>query len=92
MVFSFKSQKRDYNYKRWRNCQDLKEQNLQIYNFNVKRYVYYQIIVTEYNNTYQRTIKMKHANIKSVTYTDCVVENNDKDSKLKHDDHVKISK
>ena len=35
---------------------------------------------------------MKHANIKSVTYIDCVVENNDKDSKLKHHDHVKISK
>ena len=35
---------------------------------------------------------MKHANIKSVTYIDCVVENNDKDSKLKHGDHVKISK
>ena len=35
---------------------------------------------------------MKHANIKSVTYIDCVVENNDKVSKLKHGDHVKISK
>ena len=38
-------------------------------------------IVDEYNNTYHRTIKMRPVNVKSSTYIDFDVENNDKDPK-----------
>ena len=36
-------------------------------------------IVNEYSNTYHSTIKVKLAKLKSITYYDCNVENNDKD-------------
>ena len=49
-------------------------------------------IVVEYNNTYQRIIKMKHLDVKDNTYIDFKKEVNDKDSKFKVSDHVKISK
>ena len=48
-------------------------------------------IVGEYNNTYHRTIKMKPVDVKDNTYIDFNKEVNDKDSKLKVGDHVRIS-
>ena len=49
-------------------------------------------IVDEYNNTYHITIKMKPVDIKDNTYIDFEKEINDKDSKFKVGDHVRISK
>ena len=49
-------------------------------------------IVNEYNNTYHRTIKMKHIDVKDNTYLDFGKENNDKDLKFHVSDHVRISK
>ena len=49
-------------------------------------------IVNEYNNTYPGTIKMKPADVKDNAYIDFSEEVNDKDSKFKVGDHVKISK
>ena len=40
-------------------------------------------IVNEYDYKYYSTIKMKHVSVKSSTYFDFGVENNDKDPKLK---------
>ena len=49
-------------------------------------------IVTKFNNTYHKTIKMKPVDIKSSTHTDSSKEANDKDSKFKVRDFVRISK
>ena len=49
-------------------------------------------IVTEYNNTHHRTIKVKSVNVKDNTYIDFGKEINDKDPKFKIADHVRISK
>ena len=49
-------------------------------------------IVNEYNNTYYRTIKMKPVDVKDNKYIDFEKEVDDKDSKFKIDDHVRISK
>ena len=49
-------------------------------------------IVKEYNNTYNKTIKMKSSGLKSSTYVDNGTENNEKDPKFKFGDHVRISK
>ena len=49
-------------------------------------------IFNEYNNTYQRSIKMNHVDVKSGIYTHFGVENNDKDPKFEYGDHWKISK
>ena len=49
-------------------------------------------IVNEYNNTYNRTIKMKPVDVKDNTYIDFKKEVNDKDPKFKVGDHVRISK
>ena len=49
-------------------------------------------IVNECNNTYHRTIKMKPIEVKDNTYIDSIKEVNDKDSKFKVGDHVRISK
>ena len=40
-------------------------------------------MVSEYKNTYHRTLKVKHVDIKSSTYTDFGVKNNEKDPKFK---------
>ena len=48
-------------------------------------------IVNEYNNTYHRTIKMKPIDIKNNAYINIGKEVNDKDPKVRVDDHVKIS-
>ena len=49
-------------------------------------------VINEYNNAYHRTIKMKPIEVKDNTYIDCIKEVNDKDSKFKVNDHVKMSK
>ena len=49
-------------------------------------------IVSEYNNTYHRTIKMKPVDIKDNTYIDFKKEIDDKDPKFKVGDHARISK
>ena len=49
-------------------------------------------IVNKYNNTYNRTIKMKLLDIKSITYIDFNKENNMKDHKFIVGDHVRILK
>ena len=58
---------------------------------NVCIYKLYDI-VTEYNNTYHRSIKMKPIDVKDRTYIDFEKEANDKDPKFKVDDYVRISK
>ena len=49
-------------------------------------------IVSEYNNTYHRTIKAKPIDVKDNTYIDFKREVNDKDPKFKVGNHVNISK
>ena len=49
-------------------------------------------IVNEYNNTYQRTIKMKPVDVKDNIYIDFEKEVNYEDPKFKIGDHVRISK
>ena len=48
--------------------------------------------VNEYNNTYHRTIKMKHDDVKNNANIDFGKEVNDKDPKFKVVDYVRISK
>ena len=47
-------------------------------------------IVYEYNNISHRTIKMKTIDVKDNTYIDFGKKVNDKDLKVKVDDHVRI--
>ena len=49
-------------------------------------------IVSEYNNTYHGTIKMKPVDVKDSTYIGFSREVNDKDSKFAVGGHVRISK
>ena len=49
-------------------------------------------IVNKYNNTYHGTTKMKPVDVKSNTYIDSSKEINDKISKFKVSDTVRISK
>ena len=49
-------------------------------------------IVDVHNNTCHRTIKMEPVDVKDDTYIDFKKEVNDKDSKFKVGDHVRISK
>ena len=49
-------------------------------------------VVNEYNHTYHRTIKMKPIDVKDNTYIDFGKAVNDKDSKFKVGNHVRISK
>ena len=48
-------------------------------------------IVDEYNNTYDRTIKVKPVDVKGNTYIDFGKEVDDKDRKFKVGDHVRLS-
>ena len=48
--------------------------------------------VIKYKNTHHRTIKMTLADVTDSTFIDSVQDVNDKDSKLKVGDHVRISK
>ena len=47
-------------------------------------------IVSEYNNTYHATVKMKPVDVKDNTYIDFTKEVNDKGSKSKVGDHIRI--
>ena len=49
-------------------------------------------IVNKYNNTCHSTIKMKPVDVKSNTYIDFSKDNDDKDTKFKIGDIVRISK
>ena len=49
-------------------------------------------IINKYNNTYNRNIKMKSADVKPRRYIEFGIENNDKGPKFKVGDHVRISK
>ena len=49
-------------------------------------------IVKKYKYRYNRRIKMKPTDIKSSTYINFVVQNNDQDLKFKAREHVRISK
>ena len=49
-------------------------------------------IVNGYNNTYQRTIKMKPADVKNNTHINFDKENNNKDPKFQVLDDVRIWK
>ena len=49
-------------------------------------------IVSKYNNTYHRTIKMKSVDVKDNAYIDSKKEVNGEDPKFKVGDHVRISK
>ena len=48
-------------------------------------------IVNEHNNTNHGTIKMTPVDVKSSTYTDFAIGNNDKDPKFEICDHIRIS-
>ena len=49
-------------------------------------------ILSEYNNTYHTTIKMKQVDLKDNTYIDFSKEVSDKDPEFNVGDHVRISK
>ena len=49
-------------------------------------------IVDKYNNTYQKTIKMKPIDVKDNSFAEYNEESNEKDPKFKVCDHVRISK
>ena len=68
----------------------LKKQNLQLHDFNIKNVFLDKLedIVNEYNNTYNRTIKMKSIDVKDNTYINIDKEVNDKDPKHKVGDHI----
>ena len=57
--------------------------------------VYFKVIyciVDKYNNTYQKSIRMKPRDVNSNSYAECTVDFNAKDPEFKIDDHVRISK
>ena len=65
------------------------------YIISVEKYIYTDKladVVNEYNNTYHSTIKVKPANLKSSTYSDFSIENNDKYPKFEVGDHVRLFK
>ena len=49
-------------------------------------------ILDKYNNTYHKTIKMKPIDVKSDSYAEYNKESDEKDTKFKVGDHVRISK
>ena len=70
--------------------------NLKIYKYMtaISKNVYFDVlnIVDKYNNTHHKTIKMKPIDVKSNYFAEYNEESNEKDSKLKVGDHVRISK
>ena len=61
----------------------------------ISKNVYFDVlndIVDEYKNTYHRTIKMKPIDVKSDSFAEYNEESNEKESKFKAGDHVRISK
>ena len=71
----------------------LEKKNLWIYDFNIKNAYIDKLadIVNEYSNTYHSAIKLKPVDIKSSTYIDFVVKNNE-GRKYTVVNHVRISK
>ena len=70
------------------------ENNIYKYMTSISKNVYINKLddtVDEYNNTYHRTIKTKPIDGKDNTYINIGKEVNDKDSKFKVGDHVRIS-
>lgn len=49
-----------------------------------------QYIIDKYNNTYHRIIKMKPIDVRTSTYINFNVANNDKDPTFKLDVHVRL--
>ena len=49
-------------------------------------------IVSEYNNTYHKTIKMKPIDVKRDSFAEYNGESNEKYPKFKINDHIRISK
>ena len=72
---------------------ELKEQNLQIHDFSIKKCYIDKLDYTvyKYSNTYHSTIKMKVVDVSSSTCIDFAKKNNDKDLKFKVEDYVIIS-
>ena len=74
----------------------LQHNNIEIYSINheAKSVVAESVTRTLKNRFYKyhRTIKMNPVDVKDNTYIDFGKENNNKDSKFKIDDHVKIPK
>ena len=61
----------------------------------VSKNVYFDVlggIVSKYNNTVHRSIKMKPIDVKSDSYAEYNEDSNEKDPKFKVGDHVRISK
>ena len=61
----------------------------------VSKNVYFDVlddIVNKYNTTVQRTIKMKPTDVTSVPYAEYNEDSNEKDTKFKVGDRVRISK
>ena len=59
----------------------------------ISKNVYFDIlddIVGEYNNTYQKTIKMKPIDVEDNSFAEYNEESNEKDPKFKVGDHVRI--
>ena len=57
--------------------------------------VYYNVlndIVETYNNTFHSSIKMKPINVENDSFAEYNEESNEKDSKFKISDHVRVSK
>ena len=62
---------------------------------NISRNVYYNVlndIVETYNNTFHSSIKMKPINVENDSFAEYNEESNEKDSKFKISDHVRVSK
>ena len=51
-----------------------------------------EFIADKYNNTFRTTIKMKPIDVTSDSYAEYNIDSNEKDSKFKVGDHVRISK
>ena len=49
-------------------------------------------VADKYNNTYHKTIKIKPTNVKKDSFAEYNEESNEKDSKFKVGDHVRVSK
>ena len=62
------------------------------YMTSISKNVYIDKLDDKYNSTYHSTIKVKPVNVKSSTFIDCSKEINDKGTKFKIDDIVRISK
>ena len=61
----------------------------------ISKNVYFDVlnnIVDEYNNTYYKTIKIMPIDVKNDSFAEYNEESNEKDSKFKVGDHVRISK